>query len=68
MAAPAAEAASPSPIRSFTAAAVAFDPACGDVDGNIARIVAGIVAQRGASRRAAENRHDRLHLRRLCHD
>jgi len=49
MAASAAEAASPSPIRSFTAAAVAFDPAWGDVDGNIARIVAGIesVAQQG---------------------
>ena len=37
------------PIRSFTAAAVAFDPAWGDVDGNITRIVAGIenVARQG---------------------
>jgi predicted amidohydrolase len=45
----AAEAASPTPKRSFTAAAVAFDPAWGDVDGNIARIVAGIenVARQG---------------------
>ena len=42
MATSAAEAASSTPIRSFTAAAVAFDPAWGDVDGNIARIVAGI--------------------------
>lgn len=49
MATTAAEAASPTPIRSFTAAAVAFDPAWGDVDGNIARIVAGIesVARHG---------------------
>ena len=49
MATSAAEAASPTPIRSFTAAAVAFDPAWGDIDGNIARIVAGIenVARQG---------------------
>ena len=49
MATSAAEAASPAPIRSFTAAAVAFDPAWGDVDGNITRIVAGIenVARQG---------------------
>jgi hypothetical protein len=36
------------PMR-FNAAAVAFDPAWGDLDGNIARMVAGIedVAKRG---------------------
>jgi predicted amidohydrolase len=34
-------AASPQPLR-FKAAAVAFDPAWGDLDGNIARLVAGL--------------------------
>ncbi len=39
----------PSPPKTFKAAAVAFDPAWGDLDGNIARMVSGIeeVAKQG---------------------
>lgn len=45
----AAQAAFPTPPKSFKAAAVVFDPAWGDLDGNIARMVTGIedVAKQG---------------------
>jgi predicted amidohydrolase len=45
----ASQAASPAPARSFKVAAVAFDPAWGDLDGNISRMVAGLeeVAKQG---------------------
>jgi predicted amidohydrolase len=41
--------AAPTPLRSFKVAAVAYDPAWGDLDGNITRMVAGVeqVAKQG---------------------
>jgi predicted amidohydrolase len=44
-----APAASPAPLKRFKVAAVAFDPAWGDLDGNIARMVAGLedIAKQG---------------------
>ncbi len=44
-----ARAAAPTPLPSFKAAAVAYDPAWGDLDGNIARMVTGVesVAKQG---------------------
>jgi Carbon-nitrogen hydrolase len=43
------QAAAPAPARRFKVAAVAFDPAWGDLDGNISRMVAGLedVAKQG---------------------
>ena len=41
--------AAPTPLRSFKVAAVAYDPAWGDLDGNISRMVTGVenVARQG---------------------
>ena len=49
MGASALRAASPAPAKRFKVAAVAFDPAWGDLDGNISRMVAGLedVARQG---------------------